>query len=140
MNAIKKAKVESCKYVDDYLHPVSKKYIYYHQLAMSNGDLLSCGTMEKNSPRIKVGSVLEYKIDDKGKMKIETSSNDKKPEPEVTPSILSPRIKGHEAFLGYTWSYSKDLIIAGKTMEDVEELNKIARYIYAEIGKMLQGE
>jgi len=96
--------------------------------------------MEKNSPRIKVGSVLEYKIDDKGKMKIETSSNDKKPEPEVITSSFPSRIKGHEAFLGYTWSYSKDLIIAGKTMEDVEELNKIARYIYAEIGKMLQGE
>ena len=39
--------------------------------------------------------------------------------------------------LGYAWSYAKDLIVAGKTMQDVEELNNVARYIYDQIGDML---
>ena len=42
-----------------------------------------------------------------------------------------------EQMLGYAWSYAKDLIVAGKTMQDVEELNNVARYIYDQIGDML---
>jgi hypothetical protein len=42
--------------------------------------------------------------------------------------------------LGYAWSYAKDLIIAGKTLQDMEELNAVARYIYNEIGSMLNNE
>ena len=48
--------------------------------------------------------------------------------------------QGQAQYLGYAWSYAKDLIIAGKTMKDVEELNNVARYIYSEIGKMLNEE
>jgi hypothetical protein len=45
-----------------------------------------------------------------------------------------------EEFLGYAWSYAKDLIVAGKKAKDLEELNKMATYIYERIGVMLNGE
>lgn len=142
MNAIKRAKVTSCKFTSEWLNPASKKIIYYHEVMLDNGEMASCGTMEKNSTRIEIGAELEYSINDNGRMVLHSSSNDKKEEPktEASNSNKSNRIKGQEAFLGYAWSYAKDLIIAGKTMEDVEELNNVARFIYNEIGKMLQGE
>ena len=52
----------------------------------------------------------------------------------------TPRPAKQEQFLGYAWSYAKDLIVAGKNSDDLEELNKCARYIYDEIGKMLNNE
>ena len=100
--------------------------------------------MEKNSPRIKKGAFIEFTIDEKGKIKLVGSSNDKTP---MTPTekksagiASNKRVSGQETFLGYAWSYAKDLIIAGKTMDDVDELNKVARFIYDEIGKMLKNE
>lgn len=142
MSTIKTAKIETCKFTSEWLNPASKKIIYYHEVSTSNGEIASCGTMEKNSPRIAVGAEIEYSINDNGRMVLHSSSNDKKDEPkqESANAQKSNRIKGQEAFLGYAWSYAKDLIIAGKTMEDVEELNNVARFIYNEIGKMLQGE
>ena len=142
MNAIKRAKVTSCKFTSEWLNPASKKIIYYHEVCLDNGEMASCGTMEKNSTRIEIGAELEYSINDNGRMILHSSSNDKKEETKTESSNANKnnRIKGQEAFLGYAWSYAKDLIIAGKTMDDVEELNDVARYIYGEIGKMLQGE
>jgi hypothetical protein len=153
------------EFTSEWLNPISKKIIYYHTIKIDTGDVGSVGTMEKNSPRIEIGEFIEYEIDDKGKIKIHNSSNDKnsdlkpgsdklhskedkKSTTKKTTAKTEPannqtsivRIKGQEAFLGYAWSYSKDLIIAGKTMKDVEELNKVARYIYEQMGKMLMNE
>jgi hypothetical protein len=47
--------------------------------------------------------------------------------------------KKPEEFLGYAWSYAKDLIIAGKKMKDVEECSQLAEYIYGKIKDMLIG-
>jgi hypothetical protein len=110
-------------------------------VSLDNGETAICGTIEKNSTRIAVGAKLEYTINSNGKMSLNSSSNDKKNEkPAYEKPSTTNKIKGQEAFLGYAWSYAKDLIIAGKTMDDVEELNNVARYIYGEIGKMLIGE
>ena len=73
-------------------------------------------------------------------MKIHTSSAEKK---KPTPKEYAPiglRVKGQEAFLGYAWSYAKDLIIAGKTSKDFAELKKVASLIYDEIGTMINNE
>jgi hypothetical protein len=110
--------------------------------------------MDKNSTRIKKGAILEYTIDASAKTKVISSSNDAKKIAEAAVEIKKEkglksqrafesdkqRIKGQEAFLGFSWSYAKDLIIAGKTSKDLEELNEVARYIYNEIGKMLNNE
>jgi hypothetical protein len=151
---IKFAKVVSCTFNKEWLNPVSKKIIYYHDVIFDNGDICDIGSMDKNSLRIKKGAVVEYIIDPKSKTKVLSSSNDAK---QVAAAALNAkkekvdkinqvfdqekqRIKGQEAFLGYAWSYSKDLLIAGKTIQDMDELNKMARFIYEEIGKMLMNE
>jgi hypothetical protein len=151
---IKFAKVVSCTFNKEYLNPISKKIIYYHDIILDNGDLCNIGTMDKNSTRIKKGAILEYTIDASAKTKVISSSNDAKKIAEAAVEIKKEkglkaqrsfesdkqRIKGQEAFLGFSWSYAKDLIIAGKTSKDLEELNEVARYIYNEIGKMLNNE
>jgi hypothetical protein len=133
------AKVQSCTFTTEWLNPINKKLLYYHDIVLDNGDTGSCGTIEKNSYRIKKGSYIEYEVDEKGKMKVFGSSNDKVP---LTPTEekAQARIKGQETFLGYAWSYAKDLMIAGHSMEDIEEVNKMARFIYEEMGKMLNNE
>jgi len=146
-------KVVSCTFEKEWLNPISKKIIYYHDVVTDKGDICTIGSMEKNSSRIKKGAMIEYVIDETSKTKLISSSNDAKKIAEaavqskeakvdrlMNSSIDKQRIRGQEAFLGYSWSYAKDLVIAGKKMEDVEELNKIARYIYEEIGKMLNQE
>jgi len=146
---IKKEKIVNCRYSDKWLNPISKKFIYYHEVITDNGTVLNIGTMEKNSIRIKVGATIEYMKDEKGKTKIISSSNDagkiaekviQEKEASKNNFVSGGRIKGQEAFLGYAWSYAKDLVIAGKTMQDMEELNNMARFIYDEIGKMLSNE
>ena len=146
---LKFGQVLKCEFNSEWLNPINKKIIYFHDVTTDIGDTARCGTVEKNSPRIKKGVFIEYEIDDNGKMKLHESSADKgsmlapgsdklvkAPRKESTTS----RIKGQEGFLGYAWSYAKDFIIAGKTMKDVEELNKVARYIYNEMGKMLMND
>jgi len=132
-------KVVSCEFTTEWLNPMNKKLLYYHDVTIDNGDAGSCGTIEKNSYRIKKGSYIEYEIDEKGKMKVFGSSNDKVPLTPTEEKAVA-RIKGQETYLGYAWSYAKDLLIAGHTMQDVEELNKMARFIYEEMGKMLKNE
>lgn len=146
---VKSGKIISCTYRDKWLNPLSKKFIYYHDVVTDEGKVLNIGTMEKNSLRIKVGAIIDYVIDEKGKTKIISSSNDaskiaeralQENEKNKSSDDKNSRIKGQEAFLGYAWSYAKDLLIAGKTMKDMDELNKMARFIYDEIGNMLSNE
>jgi hypothetical protein len=140
---IKTGKVVSCTYKGEWLNPINKTIIYYHDVLTDKGDSGNCGTYEKYSAKIKKGAIIEFEIDPKGKIKLLSSSSDNnnyaKPKNNNSSSSFN-RIKGQETFLGYAWSYSKDLIIAGKTMKDIEELNKVARFIYDEMGKMLKNE
>jgi hypothetical protein len=125
MNKIKTAKVTSCKFTSEWVNPMSRKIIYYHEVTTDAGDLASCGTIEKDSHRIAVGARIEYEINDNGRMILHSSSNDKKAEDEPKDSKTDnkkSRIKGQEAFLGYAWSYAKDLIIAGKTSKDLKAM------------------
>ena len=145
-------KIVSSAFETEWLNPLSKKIIYYHDVITDSGHILTIGTMEKNSNRIKKGVVIEYTVDEKAKTKLLSSSVDatkiaeqavldkQSREEKEQVKTEKTRIKGQEAFLGYTWSYAKDLLIAGKTMQDMEELNKMARYMYEEIGKMINQE
>lgn len=140
MSEIKTGKITSVILKSEWVNPITKKVVYYHDILIDNGESASIGVMDKASLKIKKGAKIEYEIDDKGKMKIHTSSAEKKkPTPkENTPIGL--RVKGQEAFLGYAWSYAKDLIIAGKTSKDFAELKKVASLIYDEIGAMINNE
>lgn len=159
--------VLKCEFSTTWENPITKKLIYYHDIVTDMGDKGSCGTVEMYSPRIAVGAFIEYEIDDKGKIKIHESSADKgsdlaigennkiekvkrnkynqsemfeKPETHQIKKqpIDAPKIKGQEAFLGYAWSYAKDLLIAGKTMKDMKLLKDMATFIYDEIGEHIK--
>ena len=145
-------KIVSCVFETEWLNPLSKKIIYYHDVITDTGHILTVGSMDKNSNRIKKGAVIEYTVDEKAKTKLLSSSADVdkiaekavldkqlKEEKEQSRSEKT-RIKGQETYLGFTWAYAKDLLIAGKTMKDMKELEKMARFIYDEIGKMLNQE
>jgi hypothetical protein len=145
-------KIVSCVFETEWLNPLSKKIIYYHDVITDSGHILNIGSVDKNSNRLKKGAVIEYIIDEKAKTKLLSSSVDankiaeqalidkQSKEEKEQSKTEKGRIKGQEGFLGFTWAYAKDLLIAGKTMEDMDELNKMARYIYEEIGKMLNQE
>lgn len=139
----KKSKIVKCVFTNDWVNP-SGGTTYYHEITLENGDTGNCGTKEKYPQKLKEGTIIVYSIDDKRKIKITTVEDQKPMEQQYKKTYTNQTktfgTKKQDDFLGYAWSYAKDLVVAGKTMQDVEELNKVARYIYEEIGKMLNNE
>jgi hypothetical protein len=134
MNAKDKTnKVSQSTFSNEWTNP-SGGTTYYFDLVFENGDTGSIGVTDMNSDKVRVGTELYYSIIN-GKIKATPMPNTSTPPPPK--SNYRRTQKGQEQYLGFTWGYAKDLIIAGKTMEDVEELNKVARYIYDQIGDML---
>ena len=112
---------------------------YYYDIVLENGDKGSTGVAQKDSPKIQVGTEITYTLNGL-KLKIlnveslsssSSASNGFKPKPKPS---------AQDQFLGYSWSYAKDLLIAGKTSNDMEELKAMAEFIYNNIGKMLNNE
>lgn len=136
----KTSKILNCTFTSEWKAP-NGAVLYYHELQMENGDKGTCGIKEKSPPKIWSGAIVTYTIDDKNKIKVIKSDMDNQPQQgQVIKTYTKQNTSKQDTFIGYAWSYAKDLIIAGKTMEDMEELNKVARFIYDEIGKMLQNE
>ena len=136
----KESKVTKSTFSNEWQNP-SGGTTYYFDLILANGDTGSIGVMDKNSEKVVVGYELNYTMIN-GKIKaVSMPNNAPTSKPSSGGTTTRPYGKpNHNSFLGYTWGYAKDLIIAGKTMKDVEELNQVARYIYNEIGKMLDEE
>jgi hypothetical protein len=120
------------------------RVVMYHEVTFDNGDTGILGSITKYPDSAKKGTQVEYELNGK-KIKInngfippaqyaQQQGNSVTGYTNKTKKVYTQK---QDAFLGYAWSYAKDLIIAGKSMDDVEELNKVARYIYSEIGKML---
>ena len=147
----KTSKVVKCLFSNEWKNP-SGSWTYYHDVTLENGDTGSIGAMEKYPKKFTEGAVIDYEIQN-GKIKIMQNQNEsgnssyKKTQTGNSANNYSKkgdyqnnRGNKQEQFLGYAWSYAKDLIVAGKTSEDLAELNKCARYIYEEIGRMLNNE
>jgi hypothetical protein len=142
---LKTSQIVSCEFTNEFKPPKTNNVVYYHRLELANGDIGTIGTLEKMPDRLAVGTVINYDYDSVNrKIKLEQSMSDFAASSSGTKKPFKQgggaRVKNQDEFLGYSWGYAKDLIIAGKTMKDVEELNKVARYIYSEIGKMLRNE
>ena len=160
---MKQSKISFVKFTNQWLNPKTNQTIYYHEVQLENGEVGTCGTITQMPPKLSVGSVITYEMEGT-KMKVHTSSGH--PAEQQT-SYSQPakqtnvgynkakkynkpytaggnksggRSFSQEEFLGYAWSYAKDMIIAGKKSKDLEELNKMATYIYERIGVMLNGE
>ena len=141
MTEQKTARIVKCVVTNEWQNPAGS-ITYYHELTLDNLDVGTIGKMTKYPKELSEGVMLVYTIDEKRKIKVVTSSMDNKMDKGVK-SFGAAKQQGprkQEDFLGYAWSYAKDMVVAGKTMNDVDELNKMARYIYEEIGKMLRNE
>jgi hypothetical protein len=136
----KKATITEANFSNEWSNPGGGT-TYYYDITLSNGDKGSTGVAQKNSSKIAIGTEISYFLN-LGKIKITNSTPppSEKYSGQTSPTKSYKKTSSQDAYLGYAWSYAKDLIIAGKTMDDVEELNAVARYIYDEIGKMLINE
>lgn len=145
MSTQKQSTVNSCIFSGEWKAP-NGSIFYYHDLTLENGDAGPCGIVgQKNPDSIKPGAVINYTIDEKGKIKLISSqttafTQGAQKQGGGKSSGYNKGPKQPDEFLGYVWGYAKDLVIAGKTMEDVETINKMARYMYDEIQKMLQNK
>jgi hypothetical protein len=128
----KVSKISQSTFSNEWTNP-SGGNTYYFDIVFANGDKGSIGVTDKFSDKIKVGTELNYQIIN-NKIKVSQMPNTPKTD---YPKTYSKGKNSQDQFLGYAWSYAKDLIIAGKGMNDVEELNQVARYIYDQIGEML---
>ncbi len=154
----KKATINKCEFTGEFQHPSGNTY-YYHELTLDNGEVGTCGKVEKYPFELTAGNYIEYTIDAKKKIKVvgvasreqdkrhsysggNVNNTNKKgflPYDEYMKQKQQQNGKKPEEFLGYAWSYAKDLVVAGKKMKDVKECTEIAQYIYAEIKNMLKG-
>jgi hypothetical protein len=110
---------------------------FYYDIVLDNGDKGSTGVTQKDSPKVQVGTEITYTLNGL-KLKIvnveSTSAS--------APSGYKPKSKplSQDQYAGYAWSYAKDLLIAGKTIQDMDELKAMAEFIYNNIGKMISNE
>jgi len=119
----------------------SGSLIYWYDLELEDGETGSVGVAQKNSAKVEVGYEITYYKENAKKIKIvKHHSSVTSVGTSSSTSKSYKKAATQDAYLGYAWSYAKDLIIAGKTMKDMEELNAVARYIYNEIGSMLNNE
>ena len=132
---MKQSKITKSVFSNEWTNP-SGGTTYYYDISFENGDTGACGVSEKSSSRVTVGSKVNYQING---TKIKILSVEKSFEKKPRSSYKKSRIS-KDSMLGYSWSYAKDLQIAGRTMEDMEELNAMATYIYDRIGEMLNDE
>jgi hypothetical protein len=133
----KTSKIAKSTFSNEWTNP-SGGTTFYYDIVFTNGDSGSVGVQDKLSDnKIKVGKELNYEIIN-GKIKVNQMSNTPKTDYSSNKTYSKPKTS-QEQMLGYAWSYAKDFIVAGKTMSDVEELNQVARYIYNQIGDMLNG-
>jgi hypothetical protein len=131
---MKISKVVKCLFTNEWVNPANK-IVYYHQITLENGDVGTVGSMEKYPSKITEGAKIQYVIEN-GKIKIEESMD--KPQKQFQNYQAKSNTNKHDSFLGYAWSYAKDLVIAGKTSDDYDEVRRIAHLIYYEIGEMLE--
>lgn len=144
---------------NEYKPPRSSKIIYYHDIFLENGDKISIGKQTKNPSDFLPGLELEYIIT--GYDKISSKANKWKHYIErkydsYTPEEMNDKSKvkktrsktkskpyggkfiKKEDFIGYSMSYAKDLVIAGKTSKkDLDAFSKIYKHIYEIVGECI---
>jgi hypothetical protein len=134
---MKTSKIKSSTFSNEWQNP-SGGSTYYYDLVLENGEKGSTGVNQKDSPKIQVGTEIKYTLNGLKLKIVNVESTSEGASSNAFKAKSKP--SSQEQFLGYSWSYAKDLIIAGKTSKDMDELKAMAEYIYNNIGKMLNNE
>ncbi len=150
MSKAKTSKIVKCKFSDTWENPKGET-VYYHELTMENGDVYNCGTMEKYADKISEGTEITYTVSG-NRLKLvqnqgsKAGGSEKKSTPKSQSGAKSnsggyQRKPKQTDFLGYSYAYAKDMVVAGKTSpEDRLALREIAEEIYGHIGDILDGK
>jgi hypothetical protein len=131
---MKTGKVVKCKFTKQWKSPMGA-IVYYHDVVLDNGDMGTCGRAKECPDDMKVGRTIEYEMSD-NKIKFISQHRESKHNREYSKHSHK---KNPSEFLGYAYSYAKDLVIAGKTQEeDMMNLKAIAEGIYFHIVELLE--
>lgn len=131
----KKAKIVRTVFVSEWNNPKGGQ-IYYHKIELDNGDTGQIGSKEKMPAKLNPGQELNYTIEatDKGN-KIKA----------VLPPGFGPGFKAgggrpvadpRAQFIGFSASYAKDLVIAGKV--DLKDMNLLTERIFDNMAKLFE--
>jgi hypothetical protein len=120
--------------------------VHYHSITFENGDTGTIGRNSQNPSDMIKDSVIEYTVKEPGKLKFvkSISSPSSGMDTQKISQYTSKKpsySKSKEDFLGFSYGYAKDMVIAGKTSEqDIKDLKKIAEGIYSHICDLLDGK
>lgn len=135
---MKKSIIKKSTFSNEWQNP-SGGTTFYYDLELENGEKGSTGVTTKDSPKVAVGTEISYTLNGL-KLKIVNVESQASAPASNAGKPKQNRPAAQDQFLGYSWSYAKDLLIAGKTSKDMEELQKMAEFIYDRIGNMLNNE
>lgn len=127
----KKAKITRTVFVSEWNNPKGGQ-VYYHKIELDNGDTGQIGSKEKMPSKLNPGSELNYTIEatDKGnKIKAVMPANAGGFKPGARP-VADTRAQ----FIGFSASYAKDIVIAGKV--DLKDMNLLTERIFDNMVKL----
>lgn len=130
----KKAKITRTVFVSEWTNPQGGQ-VYYHTIELDNGDTGQIGSKEKMPAKLNPGSELTYTIEagprgNKIKAVMAPSSGGFKP--GGGRPVVDPRAQ----FIGFSASYAKDLVIAGKV--DLKDMNLLTERIFDNMAKLYE--
>mgnify|MGYP003352535985 CR=1 FL=1 len=105
--------IKSSSFSNEWKNP-SGGSTYYYDLVLENGDTGSTGVAQMNSPKIQKGTEITYTLNG---LKLKIVNVESTSAASVNGFKAKPKPSQQDQFLGYSWSYAKDLLIAGKTLE-----------------------
>jgi hypothetical protein len=121
--------------------PPSGELLHYHEIHFDNGDNGSAGLKKSDLGKYNVGDSVEYDFNPNGKLKIIGKAGSQSTQPQQQYEKKPPFVPYTKEidYLGFAASYSKDLVIAGKTTKkDIEDFKKILAEIYPYIQDMVK--
>lgn len=139
----KVSRIVKVNFDSEWTPPAGGRTIYYHYIEFENGDAGNVGRTSKLPRDMKEGLEIEYSMEN-NKIKYVgmsgiTQGNPNSRENTKSYSKNFQKKAKPEDFLGYAYSYAKDLVVAGKTKkEDIKNLKEIAEEIYYHIAEILQ--
>lgn len=125
----KKAKITRTVFTSEWTNPKGGQ-VYYHTIELDNGDTGQIGSKEKMPSKLNPGSELTYTIEtgprgNKIKAVLPQGGGFKPGKP-----VVDPRAQ----FIGFSASYAKDLVIAGKV--DLRDMNLLTERIFDNMAKL----
>ena len=131
----KKSKIVRTVFVSEWNNPKGGQ-IYYHKIELDNGDVGQIGSKEKMPSKLNPGQELNYTIEttDKGnKIKAVMPAGFG---PGFKPGGGRPAVDPRAQFIGFSASYAKDLVIAGKV--DLKDMNLLTERIFDNMAKLFE--